>query len=634
MKMLFENWRGFVNEEAEVVDFPAPKSQGGVKEFELNLDDLNSSIQKITNAAKQVLGAEGEAPVLKAEDFQQAGQDLRMVAEQEELTPEEEEEAKRLGLTPELYMLGKQSDDPEYLKLRRRYFGPEGEMARAKAMGKERGATGTKKSNPLKKGFGRMTAADFEEAMIVMPVSQKVLDTFQEMVQQLKSAGSVYEEAKDWYHNIRELMDKATSTKDEEGKNIKNDRDATLLGLLIATYSPRAKFALNLAEAVFMYKAVQQDIADGKEEKLKDYIHGFPKTITGNAEFLAKRGLKTKDKGKRYSDFDSLKGVMRGFSGAHKVPNFALNLIAPNLAAGIGPRSPESLVTNEMYEWNSTIDTWMIDAFYPYLRKASTAKEWSHIKGSLMDDVVSYRYMARLVAQEAKKLNILPQELQAIIWVASQIRTTGEEGLGVTTEFAFNQLRSSITDIAKIKNDLETLKSLEEKDWLATFIETIEKQGFEEAARYILEPNMGVRSVTSRGKKGDAFKYFPTPPKKKKKIEEHIDEKGLAYIAKGKDHIEDPKQRIYYDPSNYKTLFLNPEFNDLKTWTVVNSIIQMNTGKFSNLHDSILLYLDPDFSTEKAVEFLQGRFDPEAKRGPEYFKEKLDRIAEELRRMR
>ena len=625
MKMLFENWRGFVNEQAEIIDFPAPKSRGGVKEFELNLDDLNSSIQKITDAAKEVLGAEGEAPILKAEDFQQAAQDLRMVAEQEGLTPEEEKEAERLGLTPELYMLGKQSDDPEYLKLRRRYFGPEGEMARAKAMGKERGVYGAKKSNLLDTGLGRMTAADFEKARIVMPVSQEVLDTFQDMVQQLKSAGSVYEEAKSWYHNIRKLMDEATSTRDEDGNIVsKNDRDATLLGLMIATYSPRAKFALNLAEAVFMYKAVQQDVADGKEEELKDYIHGFPKTIEGNAEFLAKRGLKTKDKGKRYSDFPKLKGVMRGFSGAHKVPNFALNLIAPNLAGGIGPRSPESLVMNEMYEWNSTIDTWMIDAFYPYLRKASTAKEWEKIKGNLMSDVVSYRYMARLVAQEAKKLNILPQELQAIIWVASQIRTTGEEGLGVTTEFAFNQLRSSITEIAKIKNDLETLKSLEEKDWLATFIETIEKQGFEEAARYILEPNVGVRSVTSKGKKGDAFKYFPS---KKKKIKEHIDEKGRAYKKSG-------KKRVYYDPKNYKTLYMNPEFKDLKTWLVVNSVIQMNDGKFSNLHDSILLYLDPDFSTEKAVEFLQGRFDPEAKRGPEYFKEKLDRIAEELRRAR
>ena len=71
--------------------------------------------------------------------------------------------------------------------------------------------------------------------------------------------------------------------------------------------------------------------------------------------------------------------------------------------------------------WNSTIDTWMIDAFYPTLRKASTAKEWEGIKGKLMSNVVSYRYMSQLVASEAKKLGLLPHELQAIIWVSMQI---------------------------------------------------------------------------------------------------------------------------------------------------------------------------------------------------------------------
>ena len=108
----------------------------------------------------------------------------------------------------------------------------------------------------------------------------------------------------------------------------------------------------------------------------------------------------------------------------------------------------------------------MIDAFYPALRKASTAKEWEATKGKLMSNVVSYRYMARLVAQEAKNLNILPHELQALVWVASQIRQTGEAGLGVTTQFAFDQIRESITNIAKINNDLRALKDLEEKDWL------------------------------------------------------------------------------------------------------------------------------------------------------------------------
>ena len=96
----------------------------------------------------------------------------------------------------------------------------------------------------------------------------------------------------------------------------------------------------------------------------------------------------------------------------------------------------------------------MIDAFYPSLRKASTSKEWEKIKGKMMGNVVSYRYMARLVASEAKKLGLLPHELQALIWVASQVKQTGQSDLGVTTQFAYNQIRDSIKNVAAIKEDL------------------------------------------------------------------------------------------------------------------------------------------------------------------------------------
>ena len=39
-----------------------------------------------------------------------------------------------------------------------------------------------------------------------------------------------------------------------------------------------------------------------------------------------------------------------------------------------------------------------------------------------------------------------------------------------------------------------------------------------------------------------------------------------------------------------------------------------------------MLYLDPEFSTEKAVEHVLGRFDPEARATKEYFKEHKIRI--------
>jgi len=65
--------------------------------------------------------------------------------------------------------------------------------------------------------------------------------------------------------------------------------------------------------------------------------------------------------------------------------------------------------------------------------------------------------------------------------------------------------------------------------------------------------------------------------------------------------------------------FQDPQYNSLKTHYVMNNVIQMPTGKFNNLYDSITLYLEPEFSTDKAVKHVLGRFDPEAKASSKYF---------------
>ena len=556
MKLLLESWRKYVNEDAslykDVVDL-ASRRKSDEKEFifdEAELSALNNSIAKIVNSAKRALGADGETPYLSPESLEQIelAEPMRKVAEAEG----------DLGAT--MHQLSQAS--PEQMVLRKQYYGPEGELTKR----------GPKAAKDLEKGLGQMSAEEFEETGYVIKVPKNVLADFRQLVESTKKTDGLYEDARDWYHNIRGLLDRETE----------NDRDSALLGLLIATYSPRAKFALNLAEAVFMYKAVQKD-AQEKPGRLKQYLETFP-------------GAERRSPGEP-----------RGFTGAHKVPNFSLNLIAPNLA---GERSElGNVVYNDLYEWNSTIDTWMIDAFYPSLRKASTAKEWDGIKGKLMSNVVSYRYMARLVAKEARNLKLLPHELQALIWVASQIRQTGEAGLGVTTQFAFDQIRDAITNIAEINNDLRTMKSLEENDWLGTIIDTIDSKGFEEASKYLLGikdekgkiVTPGIRSITASGKKGSMFKYFPAPEKVKKP-------KGTKK-AKTKGPAKEKEIKSFQDP----------QYSDLKTHYVMNNVIQMPTGKFNNLYDSITLYLEPEFSTDKAVKHVLGRFDPEAKASSKYF---------------
>jgi len=564
MKTIIEGWRRFIVEQAEVVPFPDSRERGDFSFTPEELERLNTSIAKIVGTAKKVLGAEGEIPQL---DDSFEAPEARMVAEDvDEATPEEEEEAAKLGITVSQL----RAASPEKLSLRRKFYGPGGEIA----------TRGPKAVRGLEKGLGTMSASDFEAANIVIPVPEEILESFRQLVVDTKEVEGLYEQARDWYHNIRDLLDRETG----------NDQDATLLGLLIATYSPRAKFALNLAEAVFMFKAIQKDVTDGKQEELKQYLETFP-----GAE-------------KRKP------GEPRGFTNAHKVPNFTLNLIAPELA---GTRPGEGQISyDDMYAWNSTIDTWMIDAFYPTLRKASTSKEWDTIKGKMMGNVVSYRYMARLVASEAKKLGILPHELQALIWVASQIKQTGEAGLGVTTQFAFNQIRDSITNVATIKEDLRTLKQLEEQDWLGTILSTIDEQGFEEAARYVLEKKQGVRSTVMRGKKGSTFDYFPKPPPKAK-----------VKKTRGRRPTRAPKPKVMKP-------YQDPRFANLATWWVMNNLVQMPTGKFNNLYDSIMLYLSPDFSKQRAVDYILSRFDPHATASKDYFTEhrvrRLKLIVEKL----
>jgi hypothetical protein len=531
MNKIYKNWKSFLKE-----------SEVNNKEFfflEKDIKNLNKSIAKIVSAAKKTLGAQGASPLLSLKDFEPVAapeSDLKMVAE----------------------------DDADVIDLRKRYYGPEGEL---------------EKSSPravknLEKGLGQMTTTDFEKGGFVMKVPVEVLQDFETLVEQTRQAGDLYVQARDWYHSIRKLLDEETKT----------DRDAALMGLLIATYSPRAKFALNLVEAAFMFKAVQKD-TQADPVALKKYLETFP-------------GSEKREP-----------GSARGFTNAHKVPNFALNLIAPDLA---GQRDPETgqVKYNDMYEWNSTIDTWMIDAFYPLLRKASTSKEWDAIKGKMMSNVVSYRYMTRLVAQEAKKFNLLPHELQAIIWVSMQVRQTGDPGLGVTTQFAINQIKDSIRNIKQINNDLADIeKEFEEKSWLGVLFDEIENKGFGEAAKFVVgikdekgkTVTPGVRSLTSRGKKGSAFKYFPEP-------EASPQSPRTKRAAKNTKPKEKPVKK-----------FAAPEFSDLSTHYVMNNVIQMPTGKFNNLYDSIMLYLDPDFSTQKAVEYITGRFDPEAKASSKYF---------------
>ena len=89
----------------------------------------------------------------------------------------------------------------------------------------------------------------------------------------------------------------------------------------------------------------------------------------------------------------------------------------------------------------------------------------------------------------------------------------------------------------------------------------IDNKGFEEASKFVLGVKSdrgkitvpGVRSISSRGKKGDMYKYFPDAPPESK-------EPGKAK-AKGP---KKPKPEKRYE---------DPKYSKLKTWFVMNKVI-------------------------------------------------------------
>ena len=159
----------------------------------------------------------------------------------------------------------------------------------------------------------------------------------------------------------------------------------------------------------------------------------------------------------------------------------------------------------------------------------------------------------------------------------------------------------------------EIQDEFEKNSWLGILFDEIENKGFEEASKFLLGIKSdrgkvvvpGVRSISARGKKGSTYKYFPDAAAEPKA-------KGPKKAKTASAPKEKPEKR-----------YEDPEYSDLKTWYVMNKVIQMPTGKFNNLYDSVMLYLDPGFTTEKAIDYIEGRFDPAATATKKYFTEEL-----------
>jgi len=94
-------------------------------------------------------------------------------------------------------------------------------------------------------------------------------------------------------------------------------------------------------------------------------------------------------------DIRDIKPDRDEFLRGMKVANFALNIIEPSLAE------------DRLYELNTTVDTWMVKAFWPGISYRD-----------ISSDPFAYTYLASQTAKLARRFDVLTQEMQAIMWVA------------------------------------------------------------------------------------------------------------------------------------------------------------------------------------------------------------------------
>lgn len=257
----------------------------------------------------------------------------------------------------------------------------------------------------------------------IIKVNPKVIAS----IENFASEGS---ELQDWYHDMSRQIHEALG-----------ESDACLYLMLVASCSPQNQLTKNLIEASQLFIWFKTDLNENS-----DMVSSFLSDVTNSVQHIYEL-LRTKYKklniAKAVYGGDSipvidakLKNIINTFKlyvqssyavskgdalqyitllynpnartanniigidnpiRGLKVMNFALNLIDPDYS-----------VSDKWY--NVTIDSWMIQFFYPNI----IDKE----KDKVFKQPIRYMYLAKIVGDTAKKIGTSPTKLQASIWVA------------------------------------------------------------------------------------------------------------------------------------------------------------------------------------------------------------------------
>ena len=353
--------------------------------------------------------------------------------------------------------------------------------------------------------FSDFTAKDFEEGNFVLPVNKNISTSFKEMIDNLGRVEDAVEQAKSWYYDVNEIAK----------EHSRDENELVLLAALLGAFSHNTDFYRNLLEAIFAFKAFQFDIDAGDKECLRKYVESI-------------QGHKVEKK-----------------FGKLKLTNFALNILDPTYA-----ESPENF-------WNVTIDRWIVRAFYPGLTKKQVQK--------IAGKETIYIYLTRIFAEEAKKYNMYPHQLQAVIWVAIMYKERG-------------------------RIDTMTPLLMRMKEQFANGLNQVEEEirSPSEVMPRMFQSIQGPSDLRDRIKEGSSGS--------KRKALEIVDDK----IDKMTGECVEEKLNVHYVLENY---------------------VGMRSDKKKNMKYIILQAINQNWSFEKGRDFFSGLVDLKTRRGSEIIPE-------------
>lgn len=314
-----------------------------------------------------------------------------------------------------------------------------------------------------------MTTSELEEGGYVVKIDKSVFDSVEEIVNLGMSA-------KKWYEDMNKKIMEAM-----------NQSDGCLFLILLGIFASFARLADNFKLASQVYTGIKKDLSNPETERellamielpstevyqrikqknefknlatVKGFIKGNKSVPTVLPNIL--RTLKLyKEKGYTFDPKDVAQEIgkhIRPDTGAlldtkvissEKILSFCLNLIDPNYQTEHG--------------WFPvTMDIWMATFFYPELGTKEKRKILAQNK--------NYVYLSKQTQDLAKKFNMEPLEMQAILWVGTIRKRKGDNYLSTFDQAIEHNLNKFEIKVDEMKESgkvfEEIVKLIGSKAW-------------------------------------------------------------------------------------------------------------------------------------------------------------------------